>query len=119
MNRAIWLGVAILAVLVVAFGVALLVHTIPDMVRGVAAHWRKAGKLAGEHAPDRFGDPATALADAVTCTLCRPGGRGFCTCTTVCVGVPQCVGDYTSMATLTVKDVRWLRKQGIKSGGGE
>lgn len=47
------------------------------------------------------------------CTWCQVRPDGMCTCTSVC-GHVNCVGDYTSMATLTAQDVRWLREQTIR-----
>jgi hypothetical protein len=47
------------------------------------------------------------------CTWCKPSPDGICTCTSVC-GHVNCVGDHTSMATLTEQDVQWLREQSIR-----
>jgi hypothetical protein len=43
------------------------------------------------------------------CTWCKPSPEGMCTCTGEC-GHVRCVGDYTSLATLTAKDMRLLHK---------
>jgi hypothetical protein len=43
------------------------------------------------------------------CTWCKPSPAGICTCTSVC-GHVNCVGDHTSMATLTAADMRLLHK---------
>jgi hypothetical protein len=43
------------------------------------------------------------------CTWCKPSPEGICTCTGKC-GHVRCVGDHTSMATLTAKDMRLLHK---------
>ena len=43
------------------------------------------------------------------CTWCKPVPAGDCTCAGKC-GHVRCVGDWTSMATLTAADMRLLHK---------
>jgi hypothetical protein len=71
------------------------------------------GGLPDEPVPYWPADTLDALATAVTCPLCTPGGHGTCHCTADC-GHPACTYDHTSMATLTAADMRWLRSQSIK-----
>jgi len=53
-------------------------------------------------------------AEANPCTWCQVRPEGMCTCTSMC-GHVNCVGDHTSLATLTAADMRLLDKW-IKEG---
>ena len=44
-----------------------------------------------------------------SCTWCQVRPQGLCTCTSVC-GHKRCIGDHTSLATLTAADMRLLDK---------
>lgn len=46
---------------------------------------------------------------ASPCTWCKPEPRGMCTCAGVC-GHIRCIGDHTTLGTLTAQDMRLLRK---------
>ena len=66
-------------------------------------HWRAASA----------DDPVPYWPAPNLCTYCKPAPEGNCICAGKC-GHVRCVGDHTSLATLTAQDMRmlqqWLRE---------
>jgi hypothetical protein len=58
-------------------------------------------------------EPVPYWPAANPCTWCKPSPEGMCICAGEC-GHVNCVGDHTSMATLTEQDVQWLREQSTR-----